>query len=84
MTLQISQRGNEYLRAAQTLLRTAKTMADQAIAGQLKAAEDYERRAEKGFAMMQPKHWPDRLLKRAGINFARSLRFRSSWRIPVA
>jgi hypothetical protein len=48
MTLQISQRGNEYLSAAQTLLRTAKTMADQAISGQLKAlAEDYERRAEK-------------------------------------
>jgi len=30
------------------LLRTAKTMTDQAIAGQLKAlADDYERRAEK-------------------------------------
>ena len=48
MTLQISQRGKEYLETAQTLLRTAKTMTDQAIAGQLKAlADDYERRAEK-------------------------------------
>jgi hypothetical protein len=48
MTLQISQRGKEYLKTAQTLLRTAQTMADQAIAAQLKAlADDYERRAEK-------------------------------------
>ena len=48
MTLQISQRGKEYLKTAQTLLRTAKTMTDQAIAAQLKAlADDYERRAEK-------------------------------------
>jgi len=48
MTLQISQRGKEYLKTAQTLLRTTKTMTDQAIAGQLKAlADDYERRAEK-------------------------------------
>jgi hypothetical protein len=46
--LQISQRGKEYLKTAQTLHRTAKTMADQAIAAQLKAlADDYERRAEK-------------------------------------
>ena len=48
MTLQISQRGKEYLKTAHTLLRTAKTMTDQAIAGQLEAlADDYERRAEK-------------------------------------
>jgi hypothetical protein len=38
----------EYLKAAQTLLRTAKTMTDQAIAGELKAlADDYERRAQQ-------------------------------------
>ena len=50
MTLQISQRGKEYLKTAQTLLRTAKTMTDQAIAAQLKAlADDYERRAEKPY-----------------------------------
>ena len=48
MNPQILQRGKEYLKTAQTLLRTAKTMTDQAIAGQLKAlADDYERRAEK-------------------------------------
>jgi hypothetical protein len=48
MTLQISQRGKEYLKTAQTLLRTAKTMTDRAIAGQLRAlADDYQRRAEK-------------------------------------
>ena len=48
MTVQISQRGKEYLKTAQTLLRTAKSMTDQAIAAQLKAlADDYERRAEK-------------------------------------
>ena len=48
MTLQISRRGREYLETAQTLLRSAQTMTDSAIAGQLKAlAEDYERRAAK-------------------------------------
>jgi hypothetical protein len=48
MTLQISQRGKEYLKTAQALLRAAKTMTDQAIAAQLKAlADDHERRAEK-------------------------------------
>jgi hypothetical protein len=45
---QISQRGKEYLKTAQTLLGAAKTMTDRAVAGQLKAlAEDYQRRAEK-------------------------------------
>jgi hypothetical protein len=48
MTLQISQRGKECLKTAQTLFRTAKTMTDRAIAGQLRAlADDYQRRAEK-------------------------------------
>jgi hypothetical protein len=48
MTLQISRRGREYLETAQTLLRSAQTMTDRAIAGQLEAlTEDYERRAEK-------------------------------------
>jgi hypothetical protein len=48
MKFHISQRSNEYFKTAQTLLRTAKTMTDQAIAGQLKAlADDYQRRAEK-------------------------------------
>ena len=48
MTVQISQRGKEYLETAQTLLRAAKTMTDSAIAGQLKGlANDYQRQAEK-------------------------------------
>jgi hypothetical protein len=48
MTFQISQRGKQYLKTAQTLLRAAQTMTDDAIAGQLKAlAGDYEQRAEK-------------------------------------
>jgi hypothetical protein len=48
MTFQISSRGREYLKTAQTLLRAAQTMADGAIAAQLKAlADDYQQRAEK-------------------------------------
>jgi hypothetical protein len=48
MTFQISHRGKEYLKTAQTLLRAAQSMTDRAIAGQLKAlADDYQRRAEK-------------------------------------
>jgi hypothetical protein len=48
MTLQISQRGKQYLKTAETLLRTAQTMTDRVVATQLKAlADDYERRAEK-------------------------------------
>ena len=45
---QISQRGREYLKTAETALRVAQTMTDRAIAGQLKAlADDCQRRAEK-------------------------------------
>jgi hypothetical protein len=48
MTFPISQRGKQYLETAQTLLRAAQTMTNQAIASQLKAlADDYQRRAEK-------------------------------------
>jgi hypothetical protein len=48
MMFQISQRGRQYLKTAQTLLRAAQTMTDQAIASQLRAlADDYEQRAEK-------------------------------------
>jgi hypothetical protein len=48
MTFDISQRGREYLKTAQTLLRVAQTMTDRAVAGQLKAlADDYQRRAEE-------------------------------------
>jgi hypothetical protein len=48
MTFQISRRGKEYLETAKTLLQSAQTMTDRAIAGRLKAlADDYQRRAEK-------------------------------------
>ena len=48
MTVSISQRGREYLETARTLLRSAQTMADRAVASQLKAlADDYQRRTEK-------------------------------------
>ena len=61
MTLQFSKRGKEYLKIAQTLLRTAKSMTDQAIAAQLKAlADDYERRAEKASRDDAARHWLDR------------------------
>jgi hypothetical protein len=50
MTFQFSQRGKEYLKTAQTILRAAQAMTDRAIAGQLEAfAEDSQRRAEKAF-----------------------------------
>jgi hypothetical protein len=48
MTVQISRRGKAFLETAQTLLRAAQAMTDQAIAGQLEVlAYDYQRRAEK-------------------------------------
>ena len=48
MTFQISRRGKQYVKTAQTLLRAARTMTDRAIAAQLKAlADDYQQRAEK-------------------------------------
>jgi hypothetical protein len=46
--VQISQRGKEYLKTAQTLLRAAKTLTGQAIAAHLKTfSDDYERRSGK-------------------------------------
>jgi hypothetical protein len=48
MTLQISRRGKQYLKTAETLLRSAQTMTDRAIAAQLNfLADEYQRRAEK-------------------------------------
>ena len=45
---QISQRGKEYLKTAETILRVAQTMTDRAIADRLKAlADDCQRRAER-------------------------------------
>ena len=48
MLQQISQRGKQYLKTVETLLRAAQTTIDLAIAVQLRGfADDYERRAEK-------------------------------------
>ena len=48
MTVKLSQRGKHYLETARTLLRTAQTMTDAAIARQLEAlAGEYQRRSEK-------------------------------------
>jgi len=48
MFQQISQRGREYLKTAETLLRAAQSMTDSVVASQLKfLADDYQRRAEK-------------------------------------
>ena len=48
MALQVSRRGKEYLKTAQTLLHSAKGVTDRAVADQLKAlADTYEQRAEQ-------------------------------------
>jgi hypothetical protein len=63
MKVQISQRGNEYLETARTLLRAAETMTDRAIAGQLGAlADDSERQAGKASHVDAAKHRLARLL----------------------
>src|ERR1700722_12023740 len=66
---QISKRGNQYLKTAETLIRAAQTMTDLAIAGQLKAlADDYQLRKPR--MLMRPKHSLDRLLtlKTSGVH----------------
>ena len=48
MNVQMSRRGKEYVETAWTLLRTAQTMTDRAIASRLEAlADDHQRRVEK-------------------------------------
>ena len=71
MTFQISQRGKEYLKTAQTLLRAAQTMTDRAIAGQLKAAfaDGLQRRVEKASHVDAAKHSLNRLLRSAPYAF---------------
>jgi hypothetical protein len=60
---QISQWAKEYLKTAETLLRAAQTMADRAIADQLRAlAEDNQHRAEKACMLIRPKCSLDRRL----------------------
>ena len=64
MTLQISRRGREYLETAQTLVRSAQTMTDRAIAGQLKAlAEDYSAAPRRLRTTMRPRSWRTRPLQ---------------------
>lgn len=58
----VSQRGKQYFETARTLLRAVQTVADQAIADQLKVlADDYPRRSEKASQLMRPKQWLARL-----------------------
>ena len=48
MTIQISQRGKEYLETARTFLRAAKAVTDSAMRVSLRPlADNYQRRAEK-------------------------------------
>lgn len=48
MTLQMSRRGKAYMKTAQSLLRAARSMTDDAVAMRLRIlADDYQRRAEK-------------------------------------
>ncbi|UWU75280.1 hypothetical protein N2603_35355 [Bradyrhizobium huanghuaihaiense] len=48
MTLQMSRRGKAYMETAQSLLRAARSMTDDAVATRLKIlADDYQQRAEK-------------------------------------
>ena len=63
MTVQISQRGKEYLETARTLLRAARTMTDSVIAGQLNAlAETMTGELRRPRMLMRLRHWPGRLL----------------------
>lgn len=60
MTVQISQRGKEYLKTAQALLRTAETMTDQAIAAQLKVLPTITSGEPRRLrSTMQPTLWRD-------------------------
>ena len=60
---QISQRGEKYLKTAETLLRAAQTMTDLAIVSQLKALPTTTSgELRKPRMLMRPKHSLDRLL----------------------
>ena len=61
MTFQISRRGKQYLRTAETLLRTAQTMTDRVVAlssRPLPTTTSAELRRLR--SMMQPRYWLDR------------------------
>jgi hypothetical protein len=75
MTLQISRRGREYLKTAQTLLHSANAMTDRVVADQLKAlAYSYERRAEKASHVDAAK-----ALVRAAAHAQNEARFEGDW-----
>ena len=68
MTLQISQRGKEYLKTAQTLLRAAQTMTDERLRVSLRPLPTTELRKLR--MLMRPTHSLDRLLtpKASGVH----------------
>jgi hypothetical protein len=75
MTLQISRRGREYLKTAQTLLISAGTVTDRMVADQLKALADmYERRAEQASHADAAK-----ALARATADAESKIRFEGDW-----
>jgi hypothetical protein len=75
MTLQISRRGREYLKTAQTLLHSAHAVTDRVVADQLKAlACSYERRAEQASHVDAAK-----ALARAAAHAASEARFEGDW-----
>ena len=76
MTLQISQRGRQYLKTAETLLRAAQTMTDRVVAHQLKTlADTYERRAEHASRVDAAK-----VLARAAGDTESQAQFEGAWR----
>ena len=71
MFQQISQRGKEYLKTAETLLRAAQTMTDRAIAVSLRPLPmTTSGEPRKPRMLMRPKHPLDRLLtlKASGVH----------------
>ena len=75
MTLQISRRGREYLKTAQTLLHSANTVTDRAVADQLKVlAGAYKRQAKQASHVDAV-----RALARAAADAEREARFEGDW-----
>ena len=71
MTFQISQRGKEYLKTAEILLRAAQTMTDRAIGVSLRPLPTISSGEQrKPRMLMRPKHSLDRLLtlKASGVH----------------
>ena len=63
MTFQISQRGNQYLKTAQTLLRAAQTMTTEQLRVSLRPLPTTTNGERRRLRMLtRPKHWLARLL----------------------